>query len=82
MKVFGLFLWLLVPVALWLAVTVFGTPHLLISYTYRGVEGRFVPSVEHIHRDCRYVGWTGRRQAAAHQGRCAWIRFYRSESGR
>ncbi|MEO1688251.1 MAG: hypothetical protein AAFU61_10130 [Pseudomonadota bacterium] len=82
MKLLGLLLWLLVPAALWLAATLWGTPHVLLSYTYRGAEGRWIPAAERVHRDCAYVGWTGRRSAAAYHGRCAWLRFYTSERGR
>ncbi len=54
-----------------LAVMMFGTPHLLISYTCHGWCGKSAN-----HYECAYFGVQGmRRNVAPYQGRCSGIKL-------
>lgn len=54
-----------------LAVMMFGTPHLLISYTCHGWCGKSASQY-----DCAYFGVQGmRRNVALYQGRCTGIKL-------
>ncbi|MEO0960194.1 MAG: hypothetical protein AAFW01_07995 [Pseudomonadota bacterium] len=75
MRVVALFLWVVVPLGLWLAVWLWGTPHVLWTYRYHGPSAYGTAPRHHI--DCTYVGWTGARTAPAEKARCPWIRFFK-----
>ena len=82
MRVAALFLWLLVPLGLWAAVTLWGTPHVAWSYRFHDNGDRWNPRAERHYIDCTYLGWTGARHVWAENGRCPWIRFFQTEAGR
>lgn len=80
MKIAALFLWLLVPLGLWLGVTQLGTPHVIWTYRYVGTGDPYSSTLRR-HVDCTYLGWTGAVARPAEAGRCPWIRFIRAEGG-
>ncbi|MFA6965227.1 hypothetical protein [Bosea sp. (in: a-proteobacteria)] len=76
------FIWLIVPVAIWLSVVAFGLPHVIWSYEWIG-RGRGYAGLEGRHYTrCTYVGPHGVIVAPAAEGRCAWVRFFHSQGGR
>lgn len=79
MKYAGLFLWVLVPFGLWLAVSIWGTPHLVTSYRFHDNGARWNPQVHRVYIDCTYWGALGTVTVLAEQGRCPWIRFFKAE---
>ncbi|MEO0624687.1 MAG: hypothetical protein AAFU49_12945 [Pseudomonadota bacterium] len=80
MKLLALFLWINVPMGLWLAVWLWGTPHAL--WTFRYVDpGNPYSTAPRRHIDCTYLSWTGSRTAPAVAERCPWIRFFKPEAG-
>ncbi|MEM1410208.1 MAG: hypothetical protein AAGG79_05620 [Pseudomonadota bacterium] len=83
MKWFGLFAWLLVPLGLWLAVLVWGTPHIVVSYRFNvstGSSGNpHDPRVPRDYIDCTYWGLEGSITVPATDRRCPWIRMVRGD---
>lgn len=69
------FLWLIVPVAVWLLIGVFGLPHVIWSYDWNG-GGRGYGGMEGRHYTrCTYVGPHGAVTEHPGNGRCGWVRF-------
>lgn len=71
--------WLLVPLALYIAVLVVGLPHVRWSYTWRDDGQGFDPLANRFYTRCSFIGPTG--QYTIHHpdnGRCAWIIFRKS----
>lgn len=73
MKFAALFLWLLVPVGLWGAVTIWGTPHAVVTYRYHGSS--YLPPADRRYIDCTYLGVWGTVTMPASQERCPWVRL-------
>lgn len=78
MRIASLFLWILAPLGLWLAITLFGTPHLVITYRFMDNGARYDPWVARRYIDCTYVGWTGAQTVYAIDENCPWIRFFKA----
>lgn len=78
MRIVALFLWVLVPLALWVGIAVFGTPHVIGSYTYIGPS--YQTPADRRYIDCTYYGWTGARRVPAISYTCPWIRFFKAGS--
>ena len=78
MRYAALFLWVLVPLGLWLAVTLWGTPHMLTTYRFHDNGDRWNPRAQRVHIDCTYWGYVGRITVPAEQGRCSWVRFFKA----
>lgn len=81
MKFASLFLWVLVPLGLWLIVLQWGTPHIALTYSFHDNGDRWNPLAERIYIDCTYVGWNGARQVQAINGGCPWFRFFKAYDG-
>lgn len=78
MKFAAFFLWILVPLGLWLAVALWGTPHVMGTYTYAGSSYR--PPEHRYYQTCTYYGWAGAITVSATDGQCSWIRFFKAGS--
>lgn len=81
MKIAAAFLWLIVPLGVWLAIALWGTPHIALSYTFRDNGDRYNPFAERHYISCTYYGWTGARTVDASVGRCPWVRAFKAETG-
>lgn len=77
MRYIALFAWLLVPLALWGSVTFWGTPHLVISYSFLDNGDRYNPVAERHYVSCTYLSWSGQRSVHALDGKCPWLRAFR-----
>lgn len=77
MKWIACFAWVLVPLGLWIAVTLYGSPHVIGTYQYVGTGQRYTPFAERRQISCTYYGWTGARTVRAIDGRCPWVQFFR-----
>lgn len=75
MKILSLSFWLLVPLALWAGLAIWGTPHLVTDYRFLDNGDRFNPRAERVYIFCSYLGWTSAREVHAIDGRCPWVRF-------
>ncbi|MEL7444328.1 MAG: hypothetical protein AAGK02_00770 [Pseudomonadota bacterium] len=79
MRFASLFAWVLVPLAVWAVIEIWGTPHMASSYRFHDNGDRWNPSSPRTYIDCTYIGWTGARLVLAENGRCPWIRFFQTE---
>lgn len=80
MKYAAIFLWVLVPLGLWIGVTVWGTPHIALSYRFLNNGDRYNPRAERHYVDCTYYGYAGAITIGADNGACPWIRFFKAET--
>ncbi|WP_299867701.1 hypothetical protein [uncultured Roseobacter sp.] len=69
-------LWVLPIAGLWLAVTLWGTPHVIGTYTYTG--SRYLPPAERHYTTCTYYGWAGVITVDAIDAACPWVRFLKA----
>lgn len=76
MKYAALFIWLLVPLGVWLGITLYGTPHVVLSYTFYDNGRRYDPTAPRVYISCDYLGWYGWRSVPAWNGDCPWVRFF------
>jgi len=79
MKIAGLFLWLIVPLGVWLAISLYGTPHVALSYRFHDNGRPHDPRVSRVYVSCDYLGWHGWQTLLADRGTCPWVRFLRTE---
>lgn len=80
MRYLILFAWILVPLGVWLWLTLFGSPHILGTFRFYDNGDRHNPFAERHYIDCTYYGWTGAVTAPAIAARCPWVRFFKAES--
>lgn len=78
MKFIPFFLWILVPLGLWLTVTLWGTPYVVGTYTYAGSS--YLPPAERNYTTCTYYGWAGVITVPATDEQCPWVRFFKAGS--
>lgn len=72
------FLWVVVPLTLWLAYLSFGLPHVLWRYEWRGVSSASFE--ERWKTQCWFIGPYGELSEPAHEGSCGWwIQFFKNE---
>lgn len=79
MRILAASAWLLVPISLWLAVSVWGTPHVMLSYRYEAAGGQYVPRAQRQHTVCTYWGVTGSVTILPYGARCLWVRLLKLE---
>ncbi|MGC3939942.1 hypothetical protein ACOTTU_19220 [Roseobacter sp. EG26] len=80
MRLAALFLWILVPVALWVGYATYGTPHVVGHYRFHDNGDIYNPHAARRYIDCTYYGWAGVITVPAKNEHCPWIRFFRAES--
>ena len=80
MRYLAIFLWALVPLGLWIAVMVWGTPHIALAYRFLDNGDRWNPRAERYYVDCTYYGLAGTFTVDAEHGSCPWIRFFHAEA--
>lgn len=74
------FLWIIVPLALWLAYQSFGLPHMIWSYSWRDTGQGMDPFLQRTYTRCSFIGPYGEFDQRAVNGRCAWVRFIKKDS--
>lgn len=79
MRIAALFLWMIVPLGLWGAVTLHGTPHLALSYRFFENGDAYNPTAPRRYIDCTYYGWSGVHNVPARNEHCPWIHFFKPE---
>ena len=73
------FIWIVVPIALYLAFLLFGLPHMALSYTFRDNGQGYDPFAYRWYLTCTYEGPYGSRKIYAANGKCPWFRFYKKQ---
>lgn len=73
MKVAVFLLWLLFPLSVWGVLTIWGTPHVALSWTFQTSSSRYDPLADRYYLTCTYYGWTGAHRVPAHGSNCPWL---------
>ncbi|MGD1926644.1 MAG: hypothetical protein ACFB03_21050 [Paracoccaceae bacterium] len=74
-----MFMWVLIPAALWAAFVIWGSPHIVLSYRFHDNGNRYAPLAERYYTECTYYGALGAITMPAELGSCAWVRFFKAE---
>jgi hypothetical protein len=75
MKLVSLFLWLLMPLGLWIAVSLYGAPHLVVSYRFHDNGSPYNLRIARHYISCTWVGLSGVITLPAQEGHCPWVRL-------
>ncbi len=77
MKIAAMFLWIAVPFLVIAAHNSFGSPHMLLTYTFDDNGDRHNLAVPRYYRSCTYYGWSWHEMTVpAQSGRCRLIRLF------
>lgn len=72
------FIWIIAPVALYLAYLAWGLPHIAFNYTYQNLDGTgHDPFARRHYHWCEYIGPYGAHEYRPVDGKCPWFRFYK-----
>lgn len=74
------FVWIVVPIALYLAYQVYGWPYLNWSYDFRSAGG-YDPFAERYYTRCTYWNPTGTHTIHPSDGNCPRIKFFNHKGG-
>ncbi len=74
------FIWIIVPLALYLVYLAFGLPHAIWSYDWRD-NGTHDPFVTRWYTRCTLAGPYGLFTIYPVDGKCPWLRFYKKQEG-
>ena len=75
MRFIAAFFWVLVPLLLWGAVHLWGTPYLALSYTFYDNGRRYDPMAPRTYISCTWYGLGGTVTLPAKRGHCPWVRL-------
>ncbi|OXT01988.1 hypothetical protein B7H23_03365 [Notoacmeibacter marinus] len=75
----ALFLWLAVPAAAYGVYAAIGLPHMIVGYTFENNGAPFDLTVKRHYVTCTFIGPYGAHTRPAEDGRCAWVRFFKSK---
>ena len=76
MRYAAFFLWLAVPLGIWMAHAAWGTPHAIWEYSFEDNGDPHNPLAKRHYLTCTYLGWTGAVTVRAKDGWCPWVRFF------
>ena len=79
---FSFFIWVIVPVAIYLAYLTFGLPHMIWSYEFRqiGPASTANPFAGRYYTRCTYIGPYGAFSSSASNGKCALVSFFKKDA--
>lgn len=69
------FIWILIPVVVWLVMMIYGLPHLRWSYSWRDDGQGYDPHAIRYYTRCTYVSINNRFTVHPMNGECSFIRF-------
>ena len=73
----GYFIWIIVPVALYLTFLAIGLPHFIWSYDWRD-NGTYDPFAKRYYTRCTYIGPYGSfTERFPDNGKCDWFQFHK-----
>lgn len=76
------FIWLIVPVALFVVYALYGLPHVIWSYEWRD-DGQGYSNIHLRHYTrCTFLGPQGRIKTYPIDGNCGWVLFYKRVEGK
>ena len=71
------FIWIVVPIAIYLAFMAWGLPHFAWSYSWRDDGQGYDPFAHRWYVSCIYIGTYGSHRYIPRDGKCPWFRFYK-----
>ena len=74
------FVWIIVPLALWVAYESFGLPHVIWSRSWIDQGQGMNPFAQRHYTRCLFIGPYGQFDQNAINGRCGLVRFFVEES--
>jgi len=75
MKSVRYFIWVIIPLAVFLAIQIFGFPYIRWSTTWRDDGQGFSPLVTRWYLSCFYLGFNGSFSVYPRDGNCPLVRF-------
>lgn len=70
------FVWIVVPIVLWLKVALVGSPHVIFSYDWTAPRQASYGDFEARHYvRCSFLGFHGVITEFPSNGKCPWVRF-------
>ena len=77
----AMWLWLIVPAAIFMIYMLVGTPHLIISYSFLDNGRRHDPWAPRHYTSCTFIGFSGQTVTVPAQGgKCGWVRFFHARA--
>ena len=73
------FVWIVMPVALYLGYLAYGLPHGIWSYDWRN-NGTYDPFAKRHYTRCTFIGPYGHFTTYPSNGKCGWV-IFRREGG-
>ena len=67
------FVWLVVPLGLWLGYKAYGLPHVIWSYTWLDQGQGYNPFAHRWYTKCIFIGPYGSVTTHPGNGRCGWV---------
>lgn len=80
MRFAAMFVWIVLPVAGYIAYATWGAPHFAWSYRFEDNGDPYNPLAERHYLDCTFIGPYGGFTVPAESGRCSWIKFFKHSS--
>ena len=76
----AMWLWVIVPVLVYVGYHMVGSPHMIWSYRFHDNGNPWDLSVARTYTSCTYVGWGGNLVTTGpREGKCGWVRFFHLE---
>ena len=82
LRLLSAFAWVLVPLGIWLAASMWGTPHVMLGYRYVANGDGYVPSAYRQRTACTYWGMGGSVTIRPYGARCPWVRLLKVDRQR
>lgn len=73
------FIWMLVPVMIWVGYKHYGLPHFIWSYSWVNEGQGYDPFAKRWYTRCTHVGPYGEYTASAINGKCKLVKFVKAE---
>lgn len=74
------FVWLAVPVLLWIGYAAYGLPHVIWSYSWTAPNSASYGDFEaRTYTRCSYLGPFGLFTEYPNDGTCGWVRFHKAQ---
>ncbi len=74
------FVWIIVPIALYLTYMAWGLPHIAWSYSWVGTN--YDPHAPRWYTRCTFIGPYGSFTIHPSNGKCGWFRFFKQNGER
>ena len=81
MRILRYFMWIIIPVTVYLAYLILGLPHFIWSYSWADEGQGYNPWANRTYTRCTFIGPYGSYTIIPNNGRCDWIIFRKDHGG-